>query len=336
MEKRDSLTPSSPYEEHQLLSRQAQAWVVKIKTGRATQADLLTFKQWLAAGSEREQAFRHARQSWDDMGAVGHAWRLGHPEPVSNPRLARQVVRERRMFLGAAFSAAGAAAVGAMVFPPAGLWPSVFELGSDYRTATGEQRRIELAHGVVVELNTQSSLNVRADDGGDGPYELKLVSGEAVISNEDVRRELRIVAGKGVMLMASGEIELRQIEGRACLTCLRGKVQFEHAAERLSLQAGQQVFYDDGGGKAVQQASVDLTAPWRDGVLVFRDTPLVDAVAEINRYRPGRIVLLGRALGERKMSGKFQIKRLDLAIGRIKEAFGVTSRHLPGNVILLG
>ena len=35
---------------------------------------------------------------------------------------------------------------------------------------------------------------------------------------------------------------------------------------------------------------------WREGVLVFRDMPLSEAVAEINRYRPGRIMVLDDAL----------------------------------------
>ena len=42
---------------------------------------------------------------------------------------------------------------------------------------------------------------------------------------------------------------------------------------------------------------------WREGVLVFRDMPLSEAVAEINRYRPGRIMVLDDALAARRVSG---------------------------------
>lgn len=63
--------------------------------------------------------------------------------------------------------------------------------------------------------------------------------------------------------------------------------------------------------------------------------PLADAVAEINRYRPGRILVLGDALAARRVSGRFQIARLDLAIDRISEAFGAHVSTLPKGVVVL-
>ena len=45
--------------------------------------------------------------------------------------------------------------------PPLGLWPSLSELGADYRTGTGEQRTIAFAGDVQIALNTQTSLTIR-------------------------------------------------------------------------------------------------------------------------------------------------------------------------------
>lgn len=44
---------------------------------------------------------------------------------------------------------------------------------------------------------------------------------------------------------------------------------------------------------------------WTSGRLIFRDTPLRDAVEEINRYGDRRIVLADAAIGALPVSGVF-------------------------------
>ncbi|WZB71262.1 FecR family protein [Achromobacter xylosoxidans] len=63
----------------------------------------------------------------------------------------------------------------AVVAPPFGLWPSWRELGADYRTAKGEQRRVVLPGAAVLDLNTRTSIALRAAG-------VELISGEAAIS----------------------------------------------------------------------------------------------------------------------------------------------------------
>ena len=102
-----------------------------------------------------------------------------------------------------------------------------------------------------------------------------------------------------------------------------------------TLQAGQQVVYDAasiGGATGVQGADVSA---WRTGVLVFRQTPLAHVVAEINRYRPGRVVLLARGLADRAVSGRFAIASLDTVLVQIQRSYDLSARSLPGGVLVL-
>ncbi|MBM0106355.1 DUF4880 domain-containing protein [Steroidobacter sp. S1-65] len=307
------------------LERQAQAWVLRIKSGEATPSDLQALRDWCALSALHAQAFDRARCSWDEIGQVGRVFRASHPQPE------RIDLPTRRMFLGGALATAGAAAVAAAAVPPFGLWPSLIELNADYRTATGEQLRIELAGRIQVHLNTQSSMNVRP--GGNAGDEVELLAGEAAIDSGT--RPLQIVAGKGRMLLSSGGIEVRFLNDRVCVTCLRDSVEIQHPAGALVLLARQQVQYRDHEIAAMSKIDTSVTSAWRAGMVTFRDTPLPDVVAEINRYRPGRVVLLGERLDTRKVSGQFHIARLDQAIDRIEEAFGATVRRLPGDVVLL-
>lgn len=40
---------------------------------------------------------------------------------------------------------------------------------------------------------------------------------------------------------------------------------------------------------------------WRERMLVFNDVPLATVIDEINRYRPGMLLLLDKALGRRRV-----------------------------------
>jgi ferric-dicitrate binding protein FerR (iron transport regulator) len=45
-------------------------------------------------------------------------------------------------------------------------------------------------------------------------------------------------------------------------------------------------------------------------VLVFHDAPLARVIDEINRYRPGVLVLLNPSLGRRKVQARFTLAQL--------------------------
>ena len=70
--------------------------------------------------------------------------------------------------------------------------------------------------------------------------------------------------------------------------------------------------------------------------LVFRSTPLADAVAEINRYRSGRIFVTNAALGRRLFNARFPIANVDGVVAQIQQVFGASVTTLPGGIVLLG
>ena len=80
----------------------------------------------------------------------------------------------------------------AVVAPPFGLWPSWRELGADYRTAKGEQRRVVLPGTAVLDLNTRTSVALRAAG-------VELISGEAAISLAGASSPFTVAAGGRVM-----------------------------------------------------------------------------------------------------------------------------------------
>jgi transmembrane sensor len=79
-----------------------------------------------------------------------------------------------------------------------------------------------------------------------------------------------------------------------------------------------------------------VVTAWKDGVLVFHETRLSEAIAEINRYRPGRIILTNAALGHRLFNARFRIKDVDGVTAQIQQVFGASATALPGGIVLLG
>jgi ferric-dicitrate binding protein FerR (iron transport regulator) len=62
-------------------------------------------------------------------------------------------------------------------------------------------------------------------------------------------------------------------------------------SRRLTLDAGQQLVYDEQGVQATSVVAASDVSAWRTGALSFVGKPLAEVVAEINRYRPGKVLL---------------------------------------------
>lgn len=88
---------------------------------------------------------------------------------------------------------------------------------------------------------------------------------------------------------------------------------------------------DDLAGDALRPEQI---AAWRRGELVFVKTRLADVLDEINRYRPGRVVLANLSVRDKPVSGSFFINALNVALALMQRSFALNSRALPGGVLL--
>ncbi|MEW6644687.1 MAG: FecR domain-containing protein [Pseudomonadota bacterium] len=314
-----------------LLEREAHRWVTQLVSGEATVADAEALRRWIAQSPRHADAYAAAAARWKAFGPAGEVLRAA--QATRRPPMARPV--SRRFVLGGAGAMAAAAAVGYVgVRPPLALWPSIGELTADYRTATGEQRRVALADHVSVQLNTQTSLVL--GPAADGDNQVRLLAGEAAFATApETARSLVVEAGDGRTVATRARFDVRRVADDVCVSCLEGHVRVERRAQAAMIGAGQQIRYGAAGlGEAITIDPAEAAA-WQNGVLVFRFTPLSDVVAEINRYRHGRVILLNAALAAKPVNGRFQISRIDDALGWIGQAVGARARALPGGVVLL-
>lgn len=313
-----------------VIERQARAWMRRVASGEMTHSDGIALRQWCQTDPAHAAAFGVLRRRWALVQAAGDL--SAARQPVASP--ARRLVPPRRAFLGGAAGFAAAAVGVAVVHPPWGLWPSADELRADYRTGTGERRQLVLGDDVNVELNTRTSIATHAAEGGrDAGFEL--IAGEAAVDLAHVRRRFTVDIGRSRVTAREARFEVRRGAADICVSCVTGQVDIAHAAGKLTLQALQQVRFDDAAIGRVTAVDLARLSAWREGFLRFVDTPLGEVVEEINRYRPGRLVLLDSKLAARRVTGRFQVAALDRAIAQIQHSLGLAVRSLPGGVLLL-
>lgn len=63
--------------------------------------------------------------------------------------------------------------------------------------------------------------------------------------------------------------------------------------------------------------------------------PLQKVVDEINRYRPGRIIITNSELGRRIVTGSFRQDQLGGFVAQVQQLFGAKAVSLPGGLMLL-
>lgn len=307
------------------LEAQARAWIVRLKSGAATEADLSRLASWRQASPAAEAAFDRARRLWATLGPALEADADRRVTPLRRP------AASRRAFLGAGAGAIAAAAAGAVYLGVVREAPDA--AGFVVATAKGERRRLAIGQVAVADLNTASRARIWTEAGVRG---LDLLKGEAImtVTPAPVRFVARV--GQAVVSAHDGQF-LARLQGEvASILCLRGEVSVSAGGRKVVLLPDQSATIEADGLRRGQSPVAEDVASWRSGTLVYKDRPLAEVVEELNRYRPGRIVLRGEALGRRRVSGVVQLDRIDGALTNFARSLDVGVTRLPGDVVILG
>ena len=305
-----------------VIQKEAQAWVVRLASGQVSERDAQVFRHWCARSRAHATAFAEARAVWGAMAPAARAVKRAQ-QPVNVAR---------RAWLGGAV----AASLGLLVLrPPTDLWPAVAGLGADYATGTGEQREVALDGGVLVQMNTQTRFDAAPVQ--DGTAALVLLAGEAEFqAGLRGAARLRVQAGDGSVSAGSARFNIRLFGQEVCVTCLAGRLRVVQNGNDAELAAGEQLRYRPAHFGITRAVRAGEVSAWRQRLLVFKQSTLADVVAEVNRYRPGKLILNNEVLGKTRVQASFSLDRLDDVIALIQDAYGARVTRLPGGIVLFG
>lgn len=306
-----------------LIVKQAIVWMVTLQSGAASDADRRACADWIGAAPAHERAWLRLTTLGDDM-------RNGCQNVT--PPLMRSVLRgadgsNRRIVLKSLLGI-GVLGAGYMVAREQPLWQT---LAADYHAATGEQRRIVLADGTQVLLNTATAIDVRFDA---GLRQVILLSGEIMITTaaDSAGRPFEVSTGNGRIRPVGTRFTVaHNIPGRtpvSAVAVMQGAVDVTAAdgGPAVRVQAGQQTRFTASGVLSPYALDSTLTA-WTDGMLVVERMRLADFLAELGRYRKG-ILRCDPAIAELLVSGAFAVRDSDAVLGLLTETLPLQVRTL--------
>lgn len=319
------------------VEREARAWVVRLTSGMATQDDARALAEW-RANPEHDAAFHAAAGLWKSAGDA-----LANSEKASAARGATLGMTRRRMLGRVGVGGVASASIAAAGATLALRWPT---LNAAHRTGTGEIRTLALASGIRIELDAETALD--ADLEPEGPV-IALHAGAVVVTVPTGHAALSMTVGEAHLATQAGQatefaVRCRPSDGLSGwvggtdtdLSCLSGFITVVPAPGRATtrLTAGQ-AMATGSNARGVHPIDIASVAVWRRGLLVFRDTPLSQVVEDLNRYRPGRIILGSPSAASRRVTGIFHLERPEEALGSIRTALALSEVRLGDRIVVL-
>ena len=283
-------------------------WVMRLDSPDCSPTDRAAFEAWRAAHGANKRAYARAQRA---LAVVDR--HLGSLELTD---LGTQVFKETRTprrssfrFAAAGLAVACTLIVGVVFYQQDRIVPATNqqvvagETGETsnkrFETAVGERSTVTLSDDSIVTLNTNSLIELHFTEDSE-VRRLVLARGQAHFKVEKDPRPFEVLAGDhrivalgtafDIQLYDERGVQVTLVEGRVSVDEVMdgtGQIEIPATGEpfiRTELVAGEQLIALAHKTPKVVKADVERVTGWRDGLLVFRDEPLRDAVREINRY----------------------------------------------------
>lgn len=276
---------------------EAAGWIARLEAGGLTDEERADFEAWQGADRANADAYRKVAALWDSGELAAAARRRTDPIPA---------IRRRRRFGRMARVAAAALVVVAVGLSQ--IDEIVLALEADYRTATGERKRVDLADGSGMVLNSGAAVDVAYED---GRRHIRLLAGEAYFEvARDPDRPFEVQGGAASARALGTAFAVRAGENETTVTVRHGRVAVAGAArpgEPSMLAAAERVRVTNGVAGATTRVDPNMALAWLEGRLIFRDRPLGEVVAELGRYHSGWIVIADDRLRAHAVSGNYRL-----------------------------
>lgn len=283
---------------------EAALWISRLQSRSVSTHDLADFARWRRNPANAE-AYARAEAFWDSSGRLS-----------SDPDIAAaldRVQQKRRRPVWHRFAAPGialaSATVAVMLFISSGLISTPTE---HYTTIPGERSVLRLDDETRVQLDTNSGINTTFSS---RTREVLLTKGRAYFEvHHDARRPFVVTVDHDATITALGtKFDVFRRDDAIDVVLYEGSVEVVNLAnsERRVLTPGQSVTIDKDQPLRAIRISPDERGLWRSGHLSFNETPLRDAVGQINRYTTRPLRLSRESLGDDPISGEFSADDID-------------------------
>jgi transmembrane sensor len=329
------------------IEAEAAAWVARFDAGEVSAKDQAGFQEWLNRSALHRDAIAEYGSLWSELDALGLLTKPDTAVRDIGARAARPALFQRAAPWLAACAASlvvvtGGAALfhptgGSALFHPQALQPVVAQnhplLRLSYETAVGGQKKITLADGSSVILNTNSRLDV---DFSGRRRNVHLLRGEAYFEVvHDKARPFTVYADNyavrdigtafDVHLSKKGVVEVGVTKGSVEVAHASGAHVFGPAKSEDIIVAGHNIVLGEKVEpvKVVSGADMKRKLAWRQGELIYTGQPLKEVLADVSRYSNIRIELADPALENMPVGGAFRTDQIDAIFAALENNFGI-------------
>nr|WP_154378618.1 FecR family protein [Duganella guangzhouensis] len=300
------------------MAEQAAEWLVLLSSDNAVERRQAQagFSAWKAADPRHAEAAIEIEVLLDHLQAMRGA--QARPARVAlNAVLSRSGQRRRNRV------AAVTLVLAVLIGVPLALTldshsPRYFS--ADLRTGTGEWRSVTLDDGSTIALDSGSAVNLHFSQ---QRREVELVQGSVrVVVARDAARPFVVDTPQGEMRALGTRFMVERGEDATTLSMLESKVAVRTANERAAgdthavvVQAGERVRISAGAVSPVEQ--IDATGTdyaWQHHKLAVEDRPLTEVLAQLNRYRAGRLSFDAQQLADIRVTAVLPLDDTDRAL----------------------
>lgn len=329
---------------------EAALWVARFDAGDVSAKDQAAFQEWLNRSPLHRDAIAAYGNLWSEFDSLKSLVHAGETAPPAVAHDSLTVMLGRaRPWLAACAAAVIAAASAAVLLHPLHPRPQVTArlespapvplppapVKATFETPVGGQKKITLADGSAVILNTNSRLEV--DFSGKG-RDVHLTRGEAyfeVVHNKTrpftVTADNYVVRDIGtafdVHLSKAGLVEVGVTKGSVEV----GPAQ-DHGDEKSLgvIVAGHDIVLGEKAEhvEAVPTPDLGRKLAWRQGQLIYSGQPLSDVLADISRYSSIKIELADPALANLPVGGAFRTDQIQAIFAALENNFGIRAEWL--------
>ena len=317
-------------------SEAAVGWFVRLHADNVTETARREHAAWLADDEKNRAQYQAVERSMQDLSGIGD-WMRAQTGELNRRVMARQGRRHKVWSVGLAAAASVLVAVG--------YW-TLLDPETVYETARAEQREVSLDDGSRIHLNAASRVVVRYTKTS---REVELVRGEGVfdVARDEHRpfvatavdTEVVAVGTQFRLRLAANDVTVTVLEGSVAVSPSGGHAQdpqgaADGQANRKLLTMNDQVTVAFDGRMDVESVDAFAATAWREGKLIFDETPLRMVIKEVARHSPVDIVVADD-VPNHPITGLIHIRSPDSMLRFIASAVPVTPVRVSSEEIVL-
>lgn len=324
----DAFTDYAPQSQATCIEQQAAEWLEQRAFGRWTESDAAALDVWLQDSIDHQVAFYRLEFSWDRTARLSAL----RSDSARKPEARSRDWMGRAKLIAAAIVVAALCAGGAFEYAFA-------PQGATYATDVGGRKILTLPDGTQIELNTNTSIRLAADDTG---RKVWLTKGEAFFQvRHDAAHPFTVMVGDHVITDLGTKFVVRRQPDGMTVSLIEGSARLEAAgpdanARPTDLKPGDvaRATHTSVSVSHAQIAKLETALGWRHGVLIFHETPLAAAAAEFNRYNRKQLILSDPSIAKLTIDGTFPSARVETFARLARDVLGLRVENEGDRIVI--